>query len=330
MLSMQPEDRGVEKPEAKPAPDKGDEKRFASFGEQLMAVYRAAAPGGRTDERLSTRAALGANETTPSDGGFLVQQDDYEFRELIRSSTLPCFTTNLATDLYDVLEVYTPEIVRYLFVGTRPSAEFAISFDLDVLKIYEDYDNCERIYFGLMDVKEQRREKERRIYELSQVDSANIPTEPGYQVPFRHLCNLLQIHEGNIEKVMASLCDVTEGQKARLEARLKCAWNWIEKYAPEEFRWSLRKADDELISVSDNERKALRDLSSYVSDYLDTMSEKDFSQYIYKAAADNGMENADFFTLTYRVLINKEKGPKLAGFIKTVGKDKIVGILSRY
>ena len=33
-------------------------------------------------------------------------------------------------DLYDVLEVYPPEIVRYLFVGTRPSAEFAISFDL--------------------------------------------------------------------------------------------------------------------------------------------------------------------------------------------------------
>lgn len=75
MLSMQPEDRDMEKPEAKPSPNKGDEKRFPSFGEQLMAVYRAAAPGGRTDERLSTRAALGANETTPSDGGFLVQQD---------------------------------------------------------------------------------------------------------------------------------------------------------------------------------------------------------------------------------------------------------------
>lgn len=75
MLSMQPEDRDMEKPEAKPSPSKGDEKRFSSFGEQLMAVYRAAAPGGRTDERLSTRAALGANETTPSDGGFLVQQD---------------------------------------------------------------------------------------------------------------------------------------------------------------------------------------------------------------------------------------------------------------
>ena len=233
-------------------------------------------------------------------------------------------------DLYDVLEIYTPEIVRYMFVGTRPNSEFAISFDLDVLKIYEDYDNCERIYFGLMDVKQQRKEKERRIYELSQIDDKNIPQEPGYQVPFRHLCNLLQIHEGSIEKVMESLTDVTEGQKTRLETRLKCAWNWIQKYAPEEFKWSLRKAGDEPLAVSDNERKALKDLAHYVDSYLDDMSEKEFSQYIYQAAGDNAMENADFFTLTYRVLIGKEKGPKLAGFIKTVGKDKILEILSKY
>ena len=75
LLSIEPEDRNVEKPEAKPAPGKNDEKRFASFGEQLLAAYRAAAPGGHVDERLSTRAASGLNETTPSDGGFLVQQD---------------------------------------------------------------------------------------------------------------------------------------------------------------------------------------------------------------------------------------------------------------
>ena len=74
----------------------------------------------------------------------------------------------------------------------------------------------------------------------------------------------------------------------------------------------------------------MNDLAGYVRDYLDGFSEKEFSQYIYKAASDNAMENADFFTLTYRVLINKEKGPKLAGFIKTVGKDKILEILSKY
>ena len=75
LLAIEPEDRSTEKPEVKPTPAKDNEKRFASFGEQLMAAYRAAMPGGKVDERLSTRAASGLNETTPSDGGFLVQQD---------------------------------------------------------------------------------------------------------------------------------------------------------------------------------------------------------------------------------------------------------------
>lgn len=75
LLAIEPEDRSTEKPEVKPTPAKDNEKRFASFGEQLMAAYRAATPGGKVDERLSTRVASGLNETTPSDGGFLVQQD---------------------------------------------------------------------------------------------------------------------------------------------------------------------------------------------------------------------------------------------------------------
>ena len=75
LLAIEPEDRSTEKPEVKPTPAKDTEKRFSSFGEQLMAAYRAAMPGGKGDERLSTRAASGLNETTPSDGGFLVQQD---------------------------------------------------------------------------------------------------------------------------------------------------------------------------------------------------------------------------------------------------------------
>ena len=75
LLAIEPEDHSTEKPEVKPTPAKDNEKRFSSFGEQLMAAYRAAMPGGKVDERLSTRAASGLNETTPSDGGFLVQQD---------------------------------------------------------------------------------------------------------------------------------------------------------------------------------------------------------------------------------------------------------------
>ncbi len=232
-------------------------------------------------------------------------------------------------DLSDVLEIYPPEIVRYLFVGTRPSAEFAISFDLDVLKIYEDYDNTERVYFGLIQTNEKKKEKESRIYELSQVDSASIPSEPGYQIPFRHLCNYLQIYSGDQEKVLERLDGITEGQKERLRVRMRCAWAWLEKYAPEEFRFSLSTADS-MRDVTEAERKAIHEFSSYVEEHLDTSTEKEFSEYIYKCASDNGMENADFFRLIYLVLIAKERGPKLAGFLKACGSGKVLEILRRY
>lgn len=233
-------------------------------------------------------------------------------------------------DLYDVLAVYPPEIVRYLFVGTRPQSEFAISFDLDVLKIYEDYDNCERIYFGLLPVKEDRKIKESRIYELSQVDGNKIPTEPGYQIPFRHLCNYLQIFSGDIEKVLEKLTDVTEGQKDRLRVRLQCARNWLEMYAPEDFKFSLKSADSELVDLADNERAAVKDFAGYVKEHLDSMPEKEFSNYIYQAAGDNGLESGDFFKVIYQVLIGKERGPKLANFVKTCGAETILPILERY
>ena len=51
--------------------------------------------------------------------------------------------------LPDVLNVYQPEIARYMFAGTRPNTEFSISFDLDVIKTYEDYDKTERIAYGV-------------------------------------------------------------------------------------------------------------------------------------------------------------------------------------
>jgi HK97 family phage major capsid protein len=57
------------------APERTDRERFGSFGQQLAAVMHAGMPGGRVDPRLFTMAASGLNETVPSEGGFLVQQD---------------------------------------------------------------------------------------------------------------------------------------------------------------------------------------------------------------------------------------------------------------
>lgn len=56
--------------------DRASKEKFTSFGEQMAAIVRADTPGQTIDPRLLTvRAASGLNETIPSDGGWLVQQD---------------------------------------------------------------------------------------------------------------------------------------------------------------------------------------------------------------------------------------------------------------
>jgi lysyl-tRNA synthetase class 1 len=228
--------------------------------------------------------------------------------------------------LAEVLEIYQPEIVRYLFAGTKPNSEFAISFDLDVLKIYEDYDKCERIYFGEQEVGEKKRQLESRIYELSQVNG--VPETMPLQVPFRHLCNLLQINLGDVEAVLDQF-DLTDGQRQRLRVRAQCAWNWITRFAPADFRFRLQTAEDPRAELSNAEAAAMRGLLHTV-EKLEEYDEKSLGQAIYDVARDAGIEPKELFAAAYRVLIGKEKGPRLAGFIMTAGRERIAEILRRY
>ncbi len=246
-------------------------------------------------------------------------------------------STGEVVSLKDVLEVYQPEVVRYMFAGTKPNSEFVISFDLDVIKIYEDYDRCERIYFGVEDVSEKRREKEKRIYELSQVDG-KVGILP-YQVPFRHLCNVTQIYEGDIDGVLSFLEAQAErdGKKEnftvsleRIRKRSICAWNWVRIFSPDSFRFRLKKKDEKPVELTGEEKNALYALRDELSERFDSMGEKELSGIFYEIAGRSDMEPKDFFKVMYRVLIGKDKGPRLASFILTIGRKRILEILDSY
>jgi len=231
--------------------------------------------------------------------------------------------------LKEVLAVYQPEVVRFMFASTRPNTEFSISFDLDVLKIYEDYDRCERVYYGVEVVSEKKAARERRIYELSQVKG--VRERLPFQVPFRHLCNLLQIHDGRTEKVLEYLkLEACAAEGEYLSARARCAWNWVSQHAPAEFRFSLRPAGSHPLPVSEPERRALAALREEVEKNLEHHSEQSLAEAIYAIAQGAGLEARDFFKLVYRVLIGQEMGPRLAGFLPVVGRDRLLELLAGY
>ena len=235
--------------------------------------------------------------------------------------------------LPDVLNVYPPEIVRYLFAGTRPNTEFSISFDLDVIKTYEDYDKTERIAWGVDKAKnDDVFAKEYRIYELSQVEE-KMPSSMAYQIPFRHLCNLLQTNSGDIEAVVASQKDIKPDQIERFRTRCKCAWYWITECAPEDFRFALNNPDSENFvkaEVGEKELECIKRIYSEILPKMDELEEKPLSEAVYGVATDAGIEPKALFNATYQILISKDHGPRLANFMKIIGKERLEKIFKVY
>ncbi|WKC58199.1 lysine--tRNA ligase [Borrelia sp. P9F1] len=229
--------------------------------------------------------------------------------------------------LKDVLEIYTPEITRFLFASTKPNIEFSISFDLDVIKIYEDYDKFERVYYGIETIKESKQEAFKRIYELSQpkLPDKEIP----YQIGFRHLSVLCQIFEGDKNRILNYLSDVKEFHKEKLINKIDCAFNWVKNYAPEDFKFSLRSNFDNIEPLKRDYKQAVKQLLEFLKDGFENIVEKDIQDEIYNIARNNNIEPPSLFKQIYNILINKDKGPRLAGFIKIIGLTKFEEIVKQ-
>jgi lysyl-tRNA synthetase, class I len=218
-------------------------------------------------------------------------------------------TGNVIT-LNTCLEVYEPEVLRYLFVGTRPNAEFAIGFDLDVVKVYEDFDRLEKKYYA-----KEGDERDKRNYELSCVKlGKKKPKREG----FRHLTMLVQIHGGDVKKV---------SKDKGIQRRAECAKNWIEKHAPEEFKFTLHeKIPKENLRLLDKKQKESLELLRKVLG-KGKLSEQELFNEFYSICEKSGIKNTEFFKGAYVALIGKERGPRLATFILAIGKGKVVKLL---
>jgi lysyl-tRNA synthetase, class I len=230
----------------------------------------------------------------------------YQFYEWIRIKGGGAFSSskgNVIT-LDEVEEIYEPEVLRYLFAGTRPNKSFQISFDNDVIKIYEDFDLLEKKYY-----QRKANAQERRIYEMSRL---NITKKKPEKVGFRHLITYIQLKK---EKELS-----IESRK-----RAEKVKNWLKKYAGEDMKFVVTKKIK--AKLNEKEKEALKELKKSLEkkDY----TEKELFNEFYNICERIDIKNTDFFNAAYRILINKSKGPRLASLILITGKGKIIKLLKQ-
>ena len=240
--------------------------------------------------------------------------------------------------LVDALEVYQPEVLRYIFAQNKVDHEFSISFDL--VTVYEAYDRTERIAWGIEEPKEKDPAKkasiiahEKRIYELSQIENG-MPAVKPYQVPFRLLTTLLQTYSGDIDAVIKSLGDVKPEQEECLRRRCVCAWYWINESAPDcapDFCFKIRTDGSKAEDITGDMLTAVQRVRDEVVPRVGSFeTDKECQQAMYDIATGLGLEAKALFTALYHALINKDQGPRLASFMKIIGKEKLAEILKVY
>jgi lysyl-tRNA synthetase, class I len=218
-------------------------------------------------------------------------------------------------------------MLRFLLVRTRPNA--VIDFDPhgtnDVILLYERYDQAERAYFGKEDFGEKENEKLKRIYELSYV--GKIPKRMPPQFPFIHAATLVQIYEKqediilNLKESSHLYEDATKDEIRYVKERLNFAKKWVKEFAPEQYTFELQKKLPD-VELNEKQKKALKILAEKLK--KGKWTEQTLYNEFYTICRDEvDIPTNEFFTAAYKVLLNREKGPKLAGFLLLV-KEKAV------
>jgi lysyl-tRNA synthetase class 1 len=238
---------------------------------------------------------------------FKIEPPIYQFYDWIKLKGGEEFasSTGNALNLDEVEEVYEPEVLRYLFVGTKPKTGFQISFDNDVIKIYEDYDALERKYY-----EKTANPREKRIYELSVLKLGKTLKE---KTSFRHLMTLVQIGK-------------TKNLSKEDKIRVGKVKNWLDNYAEEEMKFQLQEEIN--VELNQKEKDALLLLRDSLKHKKLKNSEELLNEF-YNICKEVDISAKEFFQMTYEVLIKKTRGPRLADLILFVGKEKIIKLLNQ-
>ena len=290
-------------------------------------------PGGKDHSSAGGSFDTAKQIVGPVYGGEAPEYVAYDFVRIKGRGGKISSSKGEAVTVHDCLEIYEPEMLRWIFASQRPNSEFQISFDLDVIKLYEDYDRAVAQAFEPDDgsKKDKKRQIVRRTIELSRLEARKIePGDAPLRVPsFRPLSMILQIYDGDIDRALehySSTAEVeTPAEQERFRTRARCVWNWVEGHAPEEFRYRIRgSASDQ--ALEGEPREILSRLVAILEENP-AMEESALIPHLKTLCEGTSLSPQDFYPYAYDLLIARPKGPKLTTLLATMGIERALPLL---
>ena len=249
----------------------------------------------------------------------------YEFIGIKGSTGKMSGSSGLNLTPATLLNIYQPEVILWLYAKSDPTKAFDFCFDDGILRQYFEFDKQYKSFLeGTAD------DHVRDIMNSCLMFDKKIE-----MVPMSHLVQLGSIVDFNVEMLETVFAKIgTPYKYEEFKERLGLARYWLENCSPENVNklcpvrnWAVYNALDE------QEKAAVAALFAYLSENeytLDELNTKlyDIPKEIYGHDAENIKAlQGKFFKNVYRLLLNKEKGPRLYLFLFAIEKEQFLSLL---
>ncbi len=222
-------------------------------------------------------------------------------------------------------------ILRYLLISTRPRAQ--LDFDpfngQDLILLYDRYDKTERVFYDVEQLTNPHDvQKQKRIYELSAV--GDVPKSLSSQVPLTLAGVMVQVtlnDEDAISRLIESghLPEKLSAQATKsIKERLAFSRKWIAELAPDKFKFQIQ---NEFRGKLDDAQKKL--VTGVVHLLEQKCTEVELHNAFYALCTELSMTPQQAFSTMYSILIGKPQGPRLASFLLTIGRERVIKLLKK-
>lgn len=218
----------------------------------------------------------------------------------------------------EISDLLPPELLRFLMSKTHISRP--IDFNprgTAVPVLFDQYDESASQYFS----KKPSFPDQGRAFYFSQVTE----TKPvkHFLPRFSKLMFYLQLPRINPQKEFEKTAHITfsNNDKKELEVRFFYAKQWLDKYAPDEFKFQV-KTELPHVSLNKNQKEFLKQIAILLQS--ENLEGDQLHAKIHEIRKSSPLNPRDAFQAIYLTLLGKDSGPQAGWFLESLDKDFVI------
>lgn len=217
----------------------------------------------------------------------------------------------------EIADLLPPQILRLLLLQKPPKRVVEFAPDGDTVPIlYDTYDRFATDYFT------GNNQGEAHVFSLIHFPEIKKLLSPRFLPRFSQIAYLVQMPHIDIvkevEKEKGSPLTLADG--AEIELRKKYALRWLDIYAPEDYRFDLKKdIPEQAKTLSFEQKNALKKILEYIRS-KQVLDGQELHTNLHEIRKESGLDANIFFEGLYLSFLGKRSGPKAGWFFSVLDK----------